>query len=176
MSETQVVVERWIGAPVEKVWQALTDLESAPHVLSGVQSVEVLTPGPFGEGTRWRETRKMLGRTATEEMFVTECEKPSHCVVESEAHGAHYVSEFTLAPQTDEEGGTTVRMSFSATPPGGFAGVMMKVFGGLGTKAVAKSIEKDLADVAAHVERPAPGTEEAEPGPEGPQGPAEPKA
>ncbi|MEU8570024.1 SRPBCC family protein [Streptomyces pathocidini] len=170
MADTQVVVERWIGAPVEKVWEALTDLESAPRVLSGVQSIEVLTPGPFGEGTRWRETRKMLGRTATEEMYVTASEEPSRCVVESDAQGAHYVSEFTLSPETDEEGGTTVRMAFTATPPsGGVAKVLLKLFGGLGAKAVRQAIERDLADVAAHVERPAPGVE-----PEGPDQPPKP--
>ncbi|MEV6314637.1 SRPBCC family protein [Streptomyces sp. NPDC051776] len=158
MTDTQVVVNRRIEAPVDKVWHALTDLESAPRVLSGVQSIEVLTPGPFTEGTRWRETRRMLGRTATEEMYVTACEEPTRCVVESESHGAHYVSEFDLSPEADVEGATTVRMTFSATPPGGFAGMLMKVFGGLGTKAVMKAIEQDLADVAAHVERPAPDT------------------
>ncbi|MFG2192739.1 SRPBCC family protein [Streptomyces sp. NPDC048639] len=160
MTETQVVVERRIGAPVDRVWDALTDLESAPRVLSGVQSIEVLTPGPFTEGTRWRETRRMLGRTATEEMYVTACQEPSRCVVESESRGAHYVSEFDLSPEAEAEGGTTVRMTFSATPPGGVAGMLMKVFGGLGTKAVTKAIEQDLADVAAHVERPAPGAEQ----------------
>jgi uncharacterized membrane protein len=171
MGDTQVVVERWIGAPVEKVWQALTDLESAPRVLSGVERVEVLTPGPFGEGTRWRETRRMLGRTATEEMYVTVCETPARCVVESDAQGAHYVSEFTLAPETEAEGGTTVRLAFTATPPGGFAGALMKLFGGLGAKTVKKSLERDLADVAAHVERPTPA---AEAGQEPEQGPGRP--
>jgi uncharacterized membrane protein len=161
MTDTQVVVERWIGAPVGKVWEALTDLESAPRVLSGVQSVEVLTPGPFSEGTRWRETRRMLGRTATEEMYVTACDEPARCVVESDARGAHYVSEVTLAqePETEPEGGTTVTMTFTATPPGGFAGMLMKLLGGLGSKEATKSLERDLADVAAHVERPVPGME-----------------
>jgi uncharacterized protein YndB with AHSA1/START domain len=154
MSATQVVVERRIAAPAEEVWQTLTDLESAPEVLTGVERIEVITPGPFTEGTRWRETRRMFGRQATEEMYVTAAEEPDRLVVESDAQGAHYVSEFTLTPEPEDEG-TVVRMAFSATPPGGVSGVLMKLFGGLGAKTVTKAIEKDLADIAAHVEHPA---------------------
>lgn len=171
MAETHVAVERWIGAPVENVWRSLTDLESTPEILSGVQSVEVLTPGPFREGTRWRETRRMLGRTATEDMEVTTCREPDHCVVEAEAHGAHYVSEFTLTPESGPEGGTTVRMDFTARPPGGMAGVMMRVLGGLSATAIRQSVEKDLADVAAHVERPTPSGGSGTQGPDTDTGP-----
>ncbi len=51
-----------------------TDLAGAPRVVRGIDAVEVLTPGEFGVGTRWRETRTMLGRSATEEMTVTAME------------------------------------------------------------------------------------------------------
>jgi uncharacterized protein YndB with AHSA1/START domain len=156
MTDTHVVVERRMAAPVGQVWEALTDLESAPRVLSGVERVEVLTPGPFGEGTRWRETRRMFGKEATEEMEVTACEQPDHIVVEADARGAHYVSEFTLTPEPEDA--TTVRMDFSAIQPSGFAGLLAKVFGGLGSRSVTKALEKDLSDIAATVERPPPGT------------------
>ncbi|MFF3765007.1 SRPBCC family protein [Streptomyces sp. NPDC001922] len=161
MTDTEVVVERRIAAPVDRVWDALTDLESAPRILSGVERVEVLTPGPFAEGTRWRETRRMLGREATEEMYVTACEKPESFVVEADSRGAHYTSAFELSREGADA--TTVRMTFTARPPGGFAGVLTKLFGGLGAKSVSQSIEKDLAEVAASVERPEP---EPGPGPE----------
>ncbi|MGP4000164.1 SRPBCC family protein [Streptomyces sp. 8N706] len=154
MAATEVVVERRVAAPVARVWEALTDLESAPSILSGVERVEVLTPGPFTEGTRWRETRRMLGKEATEEMLVTACEEPEHFVVEADSRGAHYVSDFTLTPE--DQDATTVRMAFTATPYSGVAGMLAKVFGGLGAKTVRQSIEKDLAEVAASVERSTP--------------------
>lgn len=44
MANTSVVVERRIAAPQAAVWDALTDLENAPKVLSGVDAVEVLSP------------------------------------------------------------------------------------------------------------------------------------
>ncbi|MFI1397338.1 SRPBCC family protein [Streptomyces sp. NPDC020681] len=151
MAETRVVVERRITAPADRVWRALTDLESMPRVLSGVDKVEILSAdGPFRVGTRWRETRTMLGKQATEEMEVTASEPPERYVVEAHSHGTHYVSEFALRSAGPET--TDVRMTFSATPSGGVTGLLAKIFGAIGRRAVAKAIAKDLADVATSVE------------------------
>jgi uncharacterized membrane protein len=157
MSNTKVVVERQITASAERVWEVLTNLEGMPTTLSGVSRVEVLTKGPFATGTRWRETRRMFGKEATEEMYVTACEPPSRYVVEADSHGAHYVSEFTVSAdgRNDRPDTTTVRMTFSATPPGGFQGLLAKLLGGVGARAVAKAITQDLTDVAAAAQREA---------------------
>lgn len=152
MANESVVVERRIEAPAEEVWRAMTDLEGIPRMLSGVDRVEVLSEGPFGVGTRWRETRRMLGKQATEEMYVTASKPPLTYVVEADSHGTHYVSEFVL--QADGPEATVAQMTFSATPPpGGAAGLLARIFGGLGARAVSKAIARDLADVAAAVER-----------------------
>lgn len=150
MGNPQVTVERRITASKERVWRGLTDLASMPVVLSGVDSVEVLSDGPFAVGTRWRETRRMFGKQATEEMWVTACTAPERYVVEAESHNTHYVSEFTLRAESPEV--TIVCMTFSARPPGGIGGLLAKVFGPLGAKAVAKAIAQDLKDVATSVE------------------------
>ncbi|MGW0777527.1 SRPBCC family protein [Streptomyces sp. NPDC002835] len=151
MTTKSVVVERLILAPPETVWRALTDIQGWESVLSGVERIEVLSSGPFGVGTRWRETRRMMGKEATEEMYVTACEPPERYVVEADSQGAHYVSEFRLLTAGPET--TTVRLSFGAEPPGGFMGVLAKLLGGLGARAVRKALAGDLDDVAAAVER-----------------------
>ena len=46
-----------IAAPSERVFAALTDLDNAPKLLSGIGEVQLLTPGPLGKGSRFRETR-----------------------------------------------------------------------------------------------------------------------
>ncbi|MFE3328209.1 SRPBCC family protein [Streptomyces sp. NPDC059176] len=150
MTSSSVVVERRIAAPSARVWEALTDLRGTERVLSGVQKIEVLTEGAFGVGTRWRETRRMFGKEATEELYVTACEPPERFVVEADGHGTHYVSQFALRADGPET--TTVRMTFSAVPPGGMQGLLARVFGRLGKKVVVKAIERDLADVASAVE------------------------
>ena len=77
-----VAVTRLIEAPVAVVWQVFTDLGRRRQWLSAVTAVEVLTDGPFGAGTTWRETRRMAdGGEITEEFRVDECVIPERFVV-----------------------------------------------------------------------------------------------
>ncbi|MFF5786446.1 SRPBCC family protein [Streptomyces sp. NPDC012693] len=146
-----VVVERRVDASPGRVWEAITDLPDMPRVLSGVEKVEVLTEGGFGVGTRWRETRRMLGKEATETMTVTECEPPDRYVAVADSHGMHYVSEISLTP--DGAGATRLRMTFSARPAHGRApGFLTRLMARFGAKAVAKALAKDLSDIAHAVE------------------------
>ncbi|MFH0522015.1 SRPBCC family protein [Streptomyces sp. M41] len=150
MSSSSVVVERRIAAGQGPVWEALTDLAGMERVLSGVSKVEVVTEGAFGVGTRWRETRRMFGKEATEEMWVTACDAPERYVVEAESHGTHYVSEWVV--RADGPSATTVRMTFSAVASGGVASFFAKIMGSVGARAVRKAIAKDLDDIASAVE------------------------
>ncbi|MFI6421277.1 SRPBCC family protein [Streptomyces sp. NPDC050842] len=148
---TSVVVERRVAASPGRVWEAITDLRDMPRVLSGVEKVEVLTEGGFGVGTRWRETRRMLGKEATEEMTVTECVPPDRYVTVADSHGMHYVSELTL--KADGDGGTILRMHFSGGPASGRKpGFVARLLARFGAKAVAKALRKDLTDIANAVE------------------------
>jgi hypothetical protein len=150
MTSKKVVVERRIAASQGAVWEALTDLRSMERVLSGVSKVEVLTDGVFGVGTRWRETRRMFGKDATEEMWVTASEPPERYVVEAESHGTRYVSEWLL--QADGPATATVRMTFTVVPTGGVTSLLAKALGRVGARAVSKAVAKDLDDVATAVE------------------------
>ncbi|MFD4376094.1 SRPBCC family protein [Streptomyces sp. NPDC058486] len=148
---TTVVVERRVAASPGRVWEAITDLPDMPRVLSGVEKVEVLTEGGFGVGTRWRETRKMLGKEATEEMTVTECEPPDRYVTVADSHGMHYVSELSL--HADGPDASVLRMRFSASPaPGRRQNLLSRLLARFGAKAVSKALAKDLDDIARAVE------------------------
>ena len=148
---TTVAVERRVAASPGRVWEAVTDLPDLPRVLSGVQRVEVLTEGGFGVGTRWRETRKMLGKEATEEMTVTECEPPDRYVTVADSHGMHYVSELSLRAEGPD--GSVLRMAFSARPADGRRrNLLARLLARFGAKAVSKALAKDLDDIARAVE------------------------
>ncbi|EYR62021.1 carbon monoxide dehydrogenase [Actinotalea ferrariae CF5-4] len=142
----QVEVTRHVAAPPERVWALATDLAGAPRVLSGVQRVEVLTPGPFAVGTRWRETRTMFGKEATEEMAVTAVEPQRSYTVEAESSGARYVSTFAFHPSPD--GGTAVVLTFGAQATTGVAKVMAVLTGPLARRSVEKALRGDLEDLA----------------------------
>src|SRR5262245_5284726 len=72
---TTVTVATRIEAPVERVFELFTDIERIPERVSGIRNTEVMTSGGFRLGTRWLETRAIMGRDVTEEMEVTAFEQ-----------------------------------------------------------------------------------------------------
>lgn len=145
-----VTVSRTVDAPVETVWAVATDLRGAPDVLSAVSRVEVLDGGAdFGVGTRWRETRKMMGREGTEEMVITAAERPSWYTVEADNRGVHYISTFRFEPAG--EGRTEVTMTFGGSPTKP-QNAVARLLGRFGLKMVRRTLDQDLADLAAAAE------------------------
>ena len=146
-----VEVRRHVAAPAQRVWDVATDLAGAPRVVRAIDAVEVLTPGPFGVGTRWRETRTMMGRSATEEMTVTAVDPQRSYRVEAASRGAHYVSTFAFTPSAD--GGTDVTTTFGGRPTSTLARVLGAVTAPLARRAVTKALAQDLDDIAVAAER-----------------------
>ena len=146
-----VEVRRHVAAPVERVWALATDLEDSPGVIDGIEAVEVLTPGPFGVGTRWRETRRVFGRSATEEMTVTAVEPHRSYQVEASGPGVTYVSGFAFAPAAD--GGTDVAATFGGRPTSRVGRVLGAVTAPLARRAIGKALAQDLEDIATAAER-----------------------
>jgi hypothetical protein len=81
---------------------------------------------------------------------VTVSEPPERYVVEAESHGSRYVSQWLL--RADGPGSTTILLTFSAEPTGAVAGLLAKVMGPIGARAVRRAVAKDLDDVARWVE------------------------
>jgi 1-acyl-sn-glycerol-3-phosphate acyltransferase len=144
----EVTAARRVEAGPEAVWAVLTDLDAAPATISAITAVDVLSKGPYGVGTRWRETRRLFGRESTEEMWVTAAEPPVRTVVEAESRGAHYTTTFTLAPVG---GGTQLEVTFAArtTDPRWWQRLTWALLGRLGARATRRALAQDLSDIAA---------------------------
>src|SRR5688572_28224488 len=98
----QVSTTRRIGASRSDVWSAVTDFANAPNRISSIKRVELLTEGPAGKGTRFRETRIMFGKEATETMEVVDWNPPSHYTLECNSCGCLYRS--TVSCKADGDG------------------------------------------------------------------------
>jgi hypothetical protein len=147
-----VAVTRLIGAPVAAVWYVFTELPSRRAWLSTVTHVEMLTDGPFGAGTVWRETRSMAdGGEITEEFRVRECVVPQRFVVESPGIGADYRMTYSFVPVTEgrHRGGTMVTVIQDGTPTAPAGRLLALVFGGLAARTVEGALRRDLEDLAA---------------------------
>lgn len=145
-------LEREVAAPADVVWGLLTDLDRSPEVMSGIDRVERLDDGEgFDVGTRWRETRTMFGRTATEEMQVTAVEPGRAYTVEADSAGTHYQSVLTVEPTGPAA--CRLSMSFDAQPAGAAAKVLAATLGKLFERATRKALQADLDDIAAAAEQ-----------------------
>lgn len=147
-----VVVSRDVAAPADHVWEVMTDLERAPQVISAIAEVERLDDGDgFGVGTRWRETRDMFGRRATEELEVTVVEPGRSYTVEADGGDGVYCSTTTVAPI--DEHSSRLSMTFGYRPGGIVPRVLAATVGRLGEGATRKALRRDLDDIAFAAER-----------------------
>lgn len=145
----KVQSQRMISRPRAEVFRVFTDLEAAPRRIEGIQSLEVLTEGPMTVGTRFRETRKMFGKEATEEMTVTEFRPNEGYVTTAESCGAKYRSEYTFKEAPE---GTQVDFTFEGKPMTLIAKVMTPVMGLLLGRMMRRCLEADLNDLTRALE------------------------
>jgi uncharacterized membrane protein len=146
-----IKVSREVNAPAGVVWTIIIDLEGSVDRISAIEKVEVLSGGgEFDVGTRWRETRTMFGRQATEEMEVTEVTEGESYVAVAKPDGANYRTVMSVLPS----GGSscTVSMEFGANPKGAMTRLMGATIGRMFAGAMKKTIATDLDDIAAAAE------------------------
>jgi Polyketide cyclase / dehydrase and lipid transport len=147
-----VVVTRLIESPVAAVWQVFTDLARRHDRLSAVTAVEVRTPGKFGAGTVWRETRGLAdGGEITEEFQVMECSPGERFVVTSPGIGADYKMTYEFVPVVSgrHRGGTMVTVVQDGRPTAPTGRFLALIFGGLAAETAEGALRRDLDDLAA---------------------------
>ncbi len=140
------VTRRVSGSP-DEVFALYADLENAAERISGITKMEILTDGPVGVGTRFRETRVVMKREATEEMEVTAFDPGKSYKVECHSHGTHYVSVFSFADAGEGETDVTVRFDAHAQS---FVAKLFSPLGWLMMGTVKKCTQGDLDDLAAY--------------------------
>lgn len=97
----QIVLTKRVDAPVERVFPALLDLEHAPRRIPSIKRIEILTPGPVGKGTKFRETRLMFGKEATETLEIADVQPGRSITITATSCGSFFSTEFRLVPQGD---------------------------------------------------------------------------
>lgn len=146
---TTVTVTNKLEAPVDQVFAAFTDIEHNAGRVSGIKNVEVLSTGEFRLGTRWRETREILGRLDDAEMEVTAFEKDRGYTITHHKAGAKIDTVFTFAPEGD---GTHVSITFALENQGLPPGLLSPVSWAIAGK-VKEALSKDLSDMKKSVEK-----------------------
>jgi polyketide cyclase/dehydrase/lipid transport protein len=139
----RITVSNQIAAPVVVVFARFTDLEGSSKRVNGIKAIEMLSTGPFGLGTRWRETREVLSHLDTAEMEVTAYEKNRTYTITHRKLAAKIDTVFTFEPF---ESGTRVNVELSLTGPGLPPGLLTPIEWAI-TGAVRQVLTQDVADL-----------------------------
>ncbi len=144
-------VEVQFEAPPEKVFEALTNVNSFVEWMPNLKQIKVLSEGDVGVGTVFEETRRMFFRGATERFRVTMYEPPEMfelTVDGSEgSSGSGQYTFFYHLEEDEDNGGTSMSMHGEITG----LNKVMEFLGRLSVRFMVNGIRKDYRALANHL-------------------------
>ena len=142
-----VVASRRIAAPLDRVFQTVSDVRHFSKAVPDITHVEYLSDTRSGVGTRFIETRVMNGREGKVELEITEYEENDHVRLVSDAGGTIWDSLFAV-----RQVGSKVELSLEM---GVFPHTLIaRLTTWLIRGVVARSIEADMDAVKTSCESP----------------------
>ncbi len=145
-----VSTEIQIAKPKEAVWSVITDIENCTDVISSIIDLNILEKPEDGlVGLKWKETRMMFGKEASETMWITEAVDNQYYCTRAESHGSVYATRLSLS---ETEGNTVLTMSFNGEAQTFVAKIVSAIMGIMIKGSMVKAIKKDLEDIKKHVE------------------------
>lgn len=146
----KLTIDIEIKAPKEKVWKLITDIENSVNTISGIEKIEILKkPKDTVVGLKWKETRTIFGKSATETMWITEATENDYYKTRAESNGAIYQ---TILKLSEKENTTFLTMEFITEAITVRGKIMAFIFGRMLKKTMKKLIKKDLIDIKTTVE------------------------
>jgi hypothetical protein len=145
-----VEVQVAINGSRSAIWAAITDIENAAKILSGVLKIEVLEKPASGlVGLKWRETRMLFGKPATADKTITEAVENEFYKTHAEDGGFVFLSTIRISEGT---GGMTLS-SIHQTKALGFMARLMALPMFLFKGVAKRALMQDLIDIKAAVEK-----------------------
>ena len=139
-----------IHASRAAVWSAITDIEGAAKLITGIRQIEIVERPASGLiGLRWRETRLLFGEPATAEKWITDAVEGESYRTRAESHGFVFLTTLRISGSGSD---VTLTSSHDSVPQGFIAGLklipMALFFRGVAKKAILQ----DLHDIKAAAE------------------------
>ena len=146
--ELSVFVE--IEKPLEDVWKAIIDFKNCSNYIESIVKLEIIDePKDTLIGFKWKETRVMFGKEATETMWITDYVENEFYQTRAESHGSIYISRLSIERV---EKHSKLTMSFSADAQTFFVKIFSLCMGFVIKGSMKKALIKDLNDIKTHVE------------------------
>ena len=146
--EVQVIITGSKAA----VWAAITNIEHASEIISGIEKIEVIEKPANGlVGLRWRETRMLFGKPATVEKWITDAGENAFYKTRAESDGFVFLSTTSIS---ESSGGSIILTSSHDSQPQSVVKRLLSIPMGLLFKGVAKkALQQDLNDIKSAVEQ-----------------------
>jgi len=133
------------------IWAAITNIENASEIISGIEKIEVLEKPANGlVGLKWRETRMLFGKPATADKWITDAAENELYKTRAEDGGFVFLTTMSIS---ESSGGMTLTSSHDSKPQSIVARLMSIPMALLFKGVMKKAILQDLNDIKAAVEQ-----------------------
>ena len=133
------------------IWAAITNIENASETISGIENIEVLEKPAVGlVGLKWRETRKLFGKSATAEKWITDAAENEFFKTKAEDGGFVFLTTKSIS---ESSGSMTLSESHESKPQGIRAKIMSIPMALFFRGVIKKYLLQDLNDIKAAVEQ-----------------------
>ncbi len=131
-------------------WAAITDIEHASEIVSGIEKIEVLEKPANGlVGLKWRETRMLFGKPAAVEKWITDAAEHEFYKTRAEDGGFVFLTTKTIATNN---GCIALAESHESKPQSIVAKLQIPMLF-LFKRVVKKALLQDLNDIKVAVEK-----------------------
>jgi hypothetical protein len=145
-----VEVQVTINGSRAAIWAAITNIENASDIISGIQNIEVLEKPANGlVGLKWRETRTLFGKPATAEKWITDAAENEFYKTRAEDSGFVFLSTIRIS----ESSGGIMLTSTHETKAQGIVARLMSIPMFLFKGVAKKALLQDLNDIKSAVEQ-----------------------
>lgn len=118
----KIVIEKSFNVGKKDLMEFMSEPKKLEGVVSGIASVEILSNAMKGGGVKWRETRVMFGKEATEDMWISKYDVNGGLMhIEAASHGVEYLTTYNFR---ETDGGVDMKMVFAGKPVTLFAKIM----------------------------------------------------
>src|SRR5438552_3262196 len=102
------------------IWAAITDIENAAEICSGIEKIEIVERPANGlVGLKWRETRMLFGKPAAVEKWITETGENEFYKTRAEEGGFIFTTTKRISENGTENGGGMTLSEAHETKPQG---------------------------------------------------------
>ena len=146
--ELSISVE--IEKQLEDVLKAIVDFKNCLNYIESIVKIEIIDePKDTLVGFKWKETRVMFGKEATETMWITDYVENEFYQTRAESHGSIYISKLSLERIKQQ---SKLTMSFSAEAQTFFVKIISLCMGFVIKGSMKKALIKDLNDIKTYLE------------------------